>query len=276
MIGPFSQRLMEWVHEEGHCSAEMLAWDWDAFGLRLVTTEEGAGRAGGRQGGDHRDDQQPHQGRAVRRGPAPPGAAGAGRHRRRARRRRAPARPGVLDDRRRPDRAPARSSRRSAWPLPVLPAPPAGRRPTRLGAAGPARAVARAGRRDAGPPAARRPQGRRPHVGLRRPAGHPGARRLRRHRRQGRGRPRHPDASAAAAARAVRATSSLEGSVAVRPLQRRQARPQPRPRRPDAGRDGPARPRALGRRARRVVHARRDGRVGPRLRRPAARSTRSW
>src|SRR4029079_1330704 len=33
---------MEWVHEEGHCSAEMLAWDWDAFGLRLATTEEGA------------------------------------------------------------------------------------------------------------------------------------------------------------------------------------------------------------------------------------------
>ncbi len=41
MIGPFSQRLMEWVHEEGHCSAEMLAWDWDAFGLRMMTTEEG-------------------------------------------------------------------------------------------------------------------------------------------------------------------------------------------------------------------------------------------
>ena len=32
MIGPFSRRLMEWVHEEGHCSTEMLAWDWD--GLR--------------------------------------------------------------------------------------------------------------------------------------------------------------------------------------------------------------------------------------------------
>jgi crotonobetainyl-CoA:carnitine CoA-transferase CaiB-like acyl-CoA transferase len=43
MIGPFSRRLMEWVHEEGACSAEMLAWDWDAFGLRLATSEEGAG-----------------------------------------------------------------------------------------------------------------------------------------------------------------------------------------------------------------------------------------
>ena len=42
MIGPFSRRLMEWVHEEGHCSTEMLAWDWEAFGLRLATTEEGA------------------------------------------------------------------------------------------------------------------------------------------------------------------------------------------------------------------------------------------
>ncbi len=41
MIGPFSRRLMEWVHDEGHCSAEMLAWDWEAFGLRMATTEEG-------------------------------------------------------------------------------------------------------------------------------------------------------------------------------------------------------------------------------------------
>jgi crotonobetainyl-CoA:carnitine CoA-transferase CaiB-like acyl-CoA transferase len=41
MIGPFSRRLMEWVHEEGHCSAEMLAWDWEAFGLRMVTTDDG-------------------------------------------------------------------------------------------------------------------------------------------------------------------------------------------------------------------------------------------
>ena len=45
MIGPFSRRLMEWVHEEGHCSAEMLAWDWDAFGLRLVTDRGGRRRS---------------------------------------------------------------------------------------------------------------------------------------------------------------------------------------------------------------------------------------
>jgi crotonobetainyl-CoA:carnitine CoA-transferase CaiB-like acyl-CoA transferase len=42
MIGPFSRRLMEWVHEEGDCDDAMLAWDWNAFGLRLATTEEGA------------------------------------------------------------------------------------------------------------------------------------------------------------------------------------------------------------------------------------------
>ncbi|HEU4842178.1 MAG TPA: CoA transferase, partial [Ilumatobacteraceae bacterium] len=42
MIGPFTARLMQWVHEEGHCSAEMRDWDWPAFGLRLATTEEGA------------------------------------------------------------------------------------------------------------------------------------------------------------------------------------------------------------------------------------------
>jgi crotonobetainyl-CoA:carnitine CoA-transferase CaiB-like acyl-CoA transferase len=42
MIGPFSARLMQWVHDEGHCSAEMRDWDWPAFGLRLATSEEGA------------------------------------------------------------------------------------------------------------------------------------------------------------------------------------------------------------------------------------------
>ena len=41
MIGPFSKRLMEWVHEEGHCDRAMLDWDWDAFGIRLVTTPDG-------------------------------------------------------------------------------------------------------------------------------------------------------------------------------------------------------------------------------------------
>ena len=43
MIGPFSKRLMEWVHDEGHCDAAMAAWDYDAFGIRLMTTPEGPG-----------------------------------------------------------------------------------------------------------------------------------------------------------------------------------------------------------------------------------------
>ncbi|MFT3853733.1 MAG: CoA transferase [Ilumatobacteraceae bacterium] len=43
MIGPFSRRLVEWVHEEGHCDRAMVGWDWEAFGVRLVTTPEGPG-----------------------------------------------------------------------------------------------------------------------------------------------------------------------------------------------------------------------------------------
>jgi crotonobetainyl-CoA:carnitine CoA-transferase CaiB-like acyl-CoA transferase len=42
MIGPYTRRLMEWVCEEGHCDESMRDWDWDGFGLRLVTQEEGA------------------------------------------------------------------------------------------------------------------------------------------------------------------------------------------------------------------------------------------
>ncbi len=34
MIGPFTQRLMDWVHEEGHCSEEVRSLDWvDFFNL---------------------------------------------------------------------------------------------------------------------------------------------------------------------------------------------------------------------------------------------------
>ncbi len=42
-IGPYTRRLMEWVHEEGHCDAAMRDWDWAAFGLRMVTSEEAPG-----------------------------------------------------------------------------------------------------------------------------------------------------------------------------------------------------------------------------------------
>ncbi len=42
MIGPYTRRLMEWVHEEGHCDAAMRDWDWEGFGLRLATVPEGA------------------------------------------------------------------------------------------------------------------------------------------------------------------------------------------------------------------------------------------
>jgi crotonobetainyl-CoA:carnitine CoA-transferase CaiB-like acyl-CoA transferase len=43
MIGPFSRRLMQWVHEEGCCDAAMRDWDWNAFGLRLANDPAGAG-----------------------------------------------------------------------------------------------------------------------------------------------------------------------------------------------------------------------------------------
>jgi crotonobetainyl-CoA:carnitine CoA-transferase CaiB-like acyl-CoA transferase len=40
-IGPYTRRLMKWVCEEGHCKEAMRDWDWDGFGLRIITTEEG-------------------------------------------------------------------------------------------------------------------------------------------------------------------------------------------------------------------------------------------
>jgi crotonobetainyl-CoA:carnitine CoA-transferase CaiB-like acyl-CoA transferase len=43
MIGPYTSRLMAWVCEEGHCDAAMRDWDFDTFGLRMMTTEEGPG-----------------------------------------------------------------------------------------------------------------------------------------------------------------------------------------------------------------------------------------
>ena len=132
MIGPFSRRLMEWVHEEGHCSADMMAWDWDAFGLRMMTTAEGPGELEDVKAADHRHDQQPHQGRAVRRGAAAAGAAGPGRHGRRARRRRAPPRPRATGKTSTAGHAPARSSRRRPGPLPALPATAGDRRARQL------------------------------------------------------------------------------------------------------------------------------------------------
>ncbi len=42
MIGPFTRRLMHWVHEAGHCDESLRDWDWDAFGLRLAMDPAGA------------------------------------------------------------------------------------------------------------------------------------------------------------------------------------------------------------------------------------------
>jgi crotonobetainyl-CoA:carnitine CoA-transferase CaiB-like acyl-CoA transferase len=40
MIGPFQRRLMEWVHEEGHCDRATLDKDWIEFGGALASGEE--------------------------------------------------------------------------------------------------------------------------------------------------------------------------------------------------------------------------------------------
>ena len=137
MIGPFTARLMQWVHDEGHCDAEMRDWDWPAFGLRLATDPEGAGELEAAKAAITALTSTPHQGRAVRRGPAPAHPAGAGRHRRRAGRQRAPPRPRLLGRRRRPDvpravrHVDAPGRRRRCGPPPEVGAhPPLARRRT--------------------------------------------------------------------------------------------------------------------------------------------------
>ena len=39
-IGPFSRRLMEWIHEEGGCSEAMRDKDWDGYTIMLLNGEE--------------------------------------------------------------------------------------------------------------------------------------------------------------------------------------------------------------------------------------------
>ena len=139
MIGPFSKRLMEWVHEEGHCDQAMRR-----LGLGRLRHPPGdhAGRprrAGAGEGGDHPADELEDQGRAVRRGAAPAPAARPGGHRRRAGGRRAPARPRLLGHRRRPG---VPRSVRALQPRRARPARSAtvGRRPVAAVVASPRRA----------------------------------------------------------------------------------------------------------------------------------------
>ena len=47
MIGPFSERLMRWVHEAGHCDDAMLGRDWVGLGDQLIdgtATADAVGR----------------------------------------------------------------------------------------------------------------------------------------------------------------------------------------------------------------------------------------
>ena len=263
MIGPFTRRLMEWVCEEGHCTAAMRDWDWNAFGLRLATTEEGAGELEDGQGGDHRDDEPAHQGRAVRRGAAAPRAAGAGDDAGRARGDGAPARA----------RATGTTSTGATCPGPFVQverrSPADARR-----AAGGRRAHAGAAPRRHGrrSDASAGPTGALPLDGLKvvdltwvfagplatRVLADFGATVV---KVEG---PTHPDATRGGGG-VIKGDLGARGQRRVRPLQRRQAGPQPRPLERGRPRRA-ARPRPLGRRARRVVHAGRDGGVGPRLR----------
>ena len=275
MIGPFSRRLMEWVHEEGHCDAAMRDWDWDAFGLRLVTTPEGPDELEQVKAAITATDEldrprpscspRPSAGGCCWRPVATAAELVADEHL---------ARPRLLGRRSTAGRAPARSCRRPALAAArCCPAATGGRRTARgrRGTAG-TRPRRRSHRRRRGR-RARRPQGRRPHVGVRRTAGHARARRLRRHGRQGRG-TRHPDASRAGGG-ALRGDLGIEGSVAFAHFNcgklglsldlTNQA-----------GREVLRRPRALGRRADRVVHARRDGGAGASATTTCGRSTRSW
>ena len=89
---------------------------------------------------------------------------------------------------------------------------------------------------DDGGAAPRRAEGRRPDVGVRRPADDPGAGRLRRDRRQGREAPTHPDASRSGGG-ALRGDLGIEGSIAFAHFNcgKLSLTPRPRPPRP-AGR----------------------------------------
>ena len=143
MIGPFSARLMQWVHDEGHCDAAMRDWDWPAFGLRLATTEEGAGEledvkaAITAMTSSHTKAElfAEAQRRRVLLAPVATAAELVADEHLRAR--------GYWDDV--DGRAcPGPFVRSSAWPLPVLPAPPAVGSSTLAPRSGPAAVPSRA------------------------------------------------------------------------------------------------------------------------------------
>ena len=174
-IGPFTARLMRWVHEAGFCDEAMRDTDWIGYGAELmggkISIEEWARRHGlGR--GVH---GQPHEGRALRRRPrtaraARPGGHPSGGPRQRAvpRRARSGSRSPSAD---RTVRFPGSFAKLTATPLPRW-------RRLRASASTTARSrrVRRARRGDGAPPAAaerRLPlagrEGARSHVGHGRP-----------------------------------------------------------------------------------------------------------
>ena len=261
MIGPFTRRLMEWVCDEGHCTADMRDWDWNAFGLRLATAEEGPAEleavkaAVTAMTSRHTKAElfAEAQRRRVLLAPVTtPSELVAMEHLRER---------GYWED---VDgrTCPGAFVHSTAWPLPTLGAPPAiGEHDVRPGGPTPAAPSSRAA-----------PSGALPLDGLKvvdltwvfagplatrvladfgatvvKVEGPDASRRVTWRRRCAQRRPRP------------------RGQHRLRPLQLRQAEPHPRP----VERGGPrraARPRPLGRRPHRVVHARCDGRVGPRAR----------
>ena len=79
-VGPATRRLMELVHEEGFCDEATRDKDWVAYGMQLSDGSEPLSELDRVQACIAALTSSQHQGRALRRGPAPPPAAGAGRH----------------------------------------------------------------------------------------------------------------------------------------------------------------------------------------------------
>ena len=101
-IGPYTARLMRWVCEEGFCDTAMRDQDWNGFGTRLFVDPEAPAELERAKAAITAVDLAADQGRAVRRGPAPPAAAGPGGHAGRAGDRSPPCGPGLLGGRPRP------------------------------------------------------------------------------------------------------------------------------------------------------------------------------
>ena len=115
-IGPFTARLMEWVHDEGFCDDATLAKDWIGFAVKIDEgneTVEEFERVKACVAGLPADEDQ---GRAARGGPRPQAADRPDHHDRRRGRLAAAGRPGLLAGAGRARRGVRARPRRSRFP----------------------------------------------------------------------------------------------------------------------------------------------------------------